>query len=70
MGDIMLLLMIQEDFPANQIGKVYSARITLSSVGSSLGLLLASGLSYPSCLTTWEGRRARSSATYSKGLAR
>ena len=44
MGDIMLLLMIQEDFPANQIGKVYSARIALSSVGSSLGLLLASPL--------------------------
>lgn len=44
MGDIMVLLIIQEDFPPNQIGKVYSARMTLASVGSSLGLILASPL--------------------------
>lgn len=44
MGDIMLLLIIQEELPTNQIGKVYGARLTLSSVGASLGLVLASPL--------------------------
>lgn len=44
MGDLMVLLIIQEDFPANRIGKVYSALTTLSSVGSSLGLIVASPL--------------------------
>lgn len=44
MSDIMVLLMIQEDIPQAQIGKVYSARMVLSSVGASLGLILAGPL--------------------------
>lgn len=44
MGDIMILLMIQEDFPADQIGKVYSTLMTLSSAGAALGLTLAGPL--------------------------
>ncbi len=44
MGDIVLLTMIQHDLPANQIGKVYSLRMTTSSAGMVLGLLLAGPL--------------------------
>ncbi len=51
MGDITLLMMMQSDFPANQIGKIYSLRMTIASAGISLGLLLAgplyAGLSVP-----------------------
>ena len=41
MNDIMTLTMIQTDLPADQVGKVYSLRTTLESLGLSLGLLLA-----------------------------
>ena len=41
MGDLMLLMMIQEEFPANAIAKIYSFRMTLASAGYSLGLVLA-----------------------------
>ena len=41
MSDLLILIMIQEEFPANQVGKVYSLRLTISSLGYSLGLLLA-----------------------------
>ncbi len=41
MNDIMTLTMIQTDLPADQIGKVYSLRTILESLGLSLGLLLA-----------------------------
>lgn len=41
MADIPLLLMIQTDLPANQMGKVFSLDITLENGGSTLGLLLA-----------------------------
>ena len=44
MGDIVMLTMIQQDLPANQIGKVYSLRVTVSSAGMTLGLLLAGPL--------------------------
>jgi predicted MFS family arabinose efflux permease len=44
MGDIMLLIMIQEDFPSDQIGKIFSTLMTLSSAGASLGLMLAGPL--------------------------
>ncbi len=44
MGDIVMLTMIQQDLPANQIGKVYSLRMTVSSAGAVLGLLLAGPL--------------------------
>jgi len=44
MGDLMLLLMLQEEFPAHAIGKLYSMRMTLASGGGSLGLVLASPL--------------------------
>ena len=44
MDDLMLLLFIQQDFPKDQIGKIYSARMTISNTGASLGLLLASPL--------------------------
>lgn len=44
MGDIVMLTMIQHDLPANQIGKVYSLRVTVSSAGMALGLLLAGPL--------------------------
>ncbi len=44
MTDVMLLLMIQQDFPANQVGKIYSVRMTTSSAGYSLGLMLAASL--------------------------
>jgi len=33
--------MIQTDLPADQVGKVYSLRTILESLGLSLGLLLA-----------------------------
>jgi len=41
MNDIMTLTMIQTDLPADQVGKVYSLRTILESLGLSLGLLLA-----------------------------
>ncbi len=44
MGDIVMLTMIQQDLPANQIGKVYSLRVTASSAGMTVGLLLAGPL--------------------------
>jgi hypothetical protein len=36
--------MIQHDLPANQIGKVYSLRMTIANGGMALGLLLAGPL--------------------------
>ncbi|MEM7118571.1 MAG: MFS transporter [Chloroflexota bacterium] len=44
MSDLLIVLMIQEEFPANQVGKVYSLRLTISSLGFSAGLLLAAPL--------------------------
>lgn len=44
MGDIVMLTMIQHDLPANQIGKVYSLRLTISNAGVALGLVLAGPL--------------------------
>ncbi|MEM7334525.1 MAG: MFS transporter [Chloroflexota bacterium] len=44
MSDLMIVIMIQEEFPENQVGKIYSLRLTISSVGYSLGLLLAAYL--------------------------
>ena len=44
MGDIVLLTMIQHDLPANQIGKVYSLRMTIANAGITVGLLLAGPL--------------------------
>lgn len=41
MGDIMIVMMIQADLPADQIGKAYGLRMVLESAGLSLGLLLA-----------------------------
>ncbi len=41
MSDLMILIMIQEEFPSNQVGKVYSLRLTISSIGYSVGLLIA-----------------------------
>lgn len=41
MGDLVMLTMIQTDFSADQIGKVYSLRMTIGVSGASLGLLLA-----------------------------
>lgn len=40
-GDLMMLTMIQTDFATDQIGKVFALRMTTSSAGVSLGLLLA-----------------------------
>ena len=44
MGDITMLTMMQTELPAGQLGKVYSLRMVLANVGSSLGLLLAAPL--------------------------
>ena len=44
MSDLMIIVMIQEEFPSNQVGKVYSLRLTISSLGFSLGLLIAAYL--------------------------
>jgi MFS family permease len=41
MGDIVLLTMIQTDFPSGQIGKVYSLLMFMGNAGMSVGLLLA-----------------------------
>jgi hypothetical protein len=41
MGDMPLLITMQRDFPAQHVGKIYSLRLTLSGIRSSLGLLLA-----------------------------
>jgi MFS family permease len=42
LGDIMLLTMIQTDFPAEHIGKIYSFRALLGGLGLSLGTFIAS----------------------------
>ncbi|MDR7071094.1 MFS transporter [Fictibacillus barbaricus] len=42
LGDIMLLTMIQTDFPTEHIGKIYSFRALLGGLGLSLGALIAS----------------------------
>ncbi len=44
MADLMLLMMIQENFPKDQIGKIYSLRMTIASAGTSLGLIIAGPL--------------------------
>lgn len=44
MGDIPLLTTIQQAFPSNQIGKIYSLRMTVSGAGASLGLVAAAPL--------------------------
>ena len=44
MADLMLLFMIQSDFPDSQMGKIFSFRITISNIGFSAGLLLAAYL--------------------------
>lgn len=44
MTDIMLILMIQEEFATNHVGKIYSVRMTVASGGFSLGLILAAPL--------------------------
>jgi MFS transporter, DHA3 family, macrolide efflux protein len=41
MEDLMMLLMIQTEFPSSHVGKIYSLRMVLASVGGSLGFLLA-----------------------------
>ena len=41
MTDLMLLRLIQTRFPADQIGKVYSFRLTLSRAAAGLGLMVA-----------------------------
>ncbi|MDQ6660473.1 MAG: MFS transporter [Chloroflexota bacterium] len=41
MGDIVMVTMIQTDLPPGQLGKVYSLRMLMASIGASLGLLLA-----------------------------
>jgi len=41
MEDLMMLLMIQTEIPATHVGKIYSLRMVISSVGGSLGFLLA-----------------------------
>lgn len=41
MGDIMIIMMLQTDLPANQIGKAYSLRMIVENVGAALGLLVA-----------------------------
>lgn len=41
MGDIMFDVLVQTSIPASHLGKVFSLQMTVSSVGSSLGLLFA-----------------------------
>lgn len=41
MGDLLVLTMIQTDLPSNQIGKVYSLRMTVANLGALLGSLLS-----------------------------
>jgi len=41
MEDLMMLLMIQTELPPTHVGKVYSLRMVLASVGGSLGFLFA-----------------------------
>ena len=41
MGDIMLLMIIQDELPSTQIGKVYSLRMVTAEIGYALGLGLA-----------------------------
>ena len=50
-GDVPLLITMQRDFPAHHVGKIYSLRLTLSGLGSSLGLLLAAPV-----FATWSPR--------------
>ncbi|WNB91494.1 MFS transporter [Bacillus sp. NEB1478] len=42
LGDILLLTIIQTDFPAEHIGKIYSFRALLASLGLYLGTFIAS----------------------------
>ena len=44
MTDVTILVIMQTEFPAHQIGKVFSLRTTVSSVGISIGLVLAGPL--------------------------
>ncbi len=44
MADLMLLFMVQSDFPATHVGKVISFRYTISNIGYSAGLLIAAYL--------------------------
>jgi MFS family permease len=41
MEDLMLLLLIQTEFPATHTGKIYSFRLVVASIGASLGFFLA-----------------------------
>src|SRR5260370_37736734 len=41
MEDLMMLLMIQTELPATHVGKIYSLRMVLSSIGGSLGFVFA-----------------------------
>ena len=44
MSDLMMLMLIQKEFPPEQVGKIYSLRLTISTIGYSLGLLIAAYL--------------------------
>ena len=44
MSDLLIVIMIQKEFPTNQVGKIYSLRLTISSVGYSAGLFFAAYL--------------------------
>ncbi len=44
MSDLLILIMIQQEFPENQVGKIYSLRLTISSVGYSVGLVIGAYL--------------------------
>jgi MFS family permease len=41
MEDLMMLIMIQTELPARHVGKIYSVRMVLSSLGASLGFAVA-----------------------------
>lgn len=41
MGDLIIAIIIQTEFPSDQIGKIYSLRMVTANVGGSLGLVLA-----------------------------
>lgn len=41
MGDIMFVTLVQTSFPPNHLGKIASLEMTISSIGGTLGLLLA-----------------------------
>ena len=44
MGDLMLLAVMHRDMPQGTIGKVYALRMTISSIGIFVGLMLAGPL--------------------------